>query len=157
MGIWVGTGARNTTIGGTTVADRNVIAYNFNHGIGISSSGTGTQILGNYIGVDASGLNDAGNRWYGIELRNAPGVTIGGTTAEARNVIAGNSGISINGTDPQTRSSKATISVVDHTGLKTLPASEMGVFIGDGDLIGVAGEDSPRNITVAAASLGQGM
>ncbi len=92
------------TIGGTTVADRNVISGNASAGIVINGAGaTGNQVLGNYIGLDAGGALDRGNTGdgEGIEIELADGNTIGGTSADARNVISGNAsdGIEIDGSD----------------------------------------------------------
>ena len=50
-------------------------------------------ISGNFIGTDATGLVDRGNRNSGIESQansNSDGNTIGGTTPAARNLISGN-------------------------------------------------------------------
>lgn len=86
----------NNTIGGTTAGTRNVISGN-NLGIGIFSvhadqPATGNVIAGNLIGTDVSGVHALGNN-AGINLgRNANGNVIGGTTAQARNVISGNAG-----------------------------------------------------------------
>lgn len=156
-GVWVGSGSINTTIGGATTADRNVIAFNQGHGISLSSAGTGSQILGNYIGVDASGLIDAGNLWAGIEVRNTPGVLIGDTSEGARNIIAGNgTGISFHGAGSINGNVRGNYIGLDRTGLVSLPGSEYGIYIGDGDFVGVAVEDSARNITVGGNVAGAG-
>ena len=47
-------------------------------------------IAGNTIGLDATGTNSVGISGGGIILSNSNGVTIGGTTAAARNIISGN-------------------------------------------------------------------
>jgi uncharacterized repeat protein (TIGR01451 family) len=107
--------ASNNTVGGAVEGARNVISGNGSNGLVIASTGTSTAnnvVQGNYIGTDASGLvavpnssnpppslEDAAVRIFG----DAPGTIIGGTTPEARNIIAGNgaSGISIeHGTSP---------------------------------------------------------
>ena len=49
------------------------------------------QVLGNYIGTDVTGTVDLGNVFHGVVVKG-PYNTIGGTTPEARNVIAGNDG-----------------------------------------------------------------
>ncbi|MBL8113454.1 MAG: IPT/TIG domain-containing protein [Acidobacteria bacterium] len=89
------------TIGGLTAAERNVISGNANYGILVFSmtimSGT---IRGNYIGTNAAGTAAIPNAQGGVRVSNASSVTIGGTTAAARNVISGNSGsgVGIDGT-----------------------------------------------------------
>ena len=88
VGIYINGVPRNT-IGGTTPGARNVISDNQ---IGIyllGSTATGNQIQGNLIGLDATGKTPLGNH-IGIFLDAATHNTIGGTTAGARNVIAGN-------------------------------------------------------------------
>ncbi len=59
-----------------------------------TSLGLGDLIAGNVIGLDASGTKSLGN-FYGIFLNDAVGVTIGGTTPGARNVISGNLGAGV--------------------------------------------------------------
>jgi hypothetical protein len=91
----------NHTIGGTTQAARNVISGNTNHGIRITGAGaTGILVQGNYIGTDANGTLDRGNQGDGLHVEGVPGITIGGTVAEAGNVISGNAqnGITASGT-----------------------------------------------------------
>jgi uncharacterized repeat protein (TIGR01451 family) len=89
-GIRVGSGAGNNTIGGTAAGAGNVISGNGSGGLAISGSGSpGIEVLGNYIGTDISGKADLGNNGDGIFVSNAD-TTIGGTSAEARNVVSGN-------------------------------------------------------------------
>ncbi len=90
--------ADNSQIGGTTVEERNYISRNSFNGILLSQS-DGTTILGNYIGVDGTGLVDMGNGGNGIRVVTSVGVTIGGTTYASRNIISGNSdnGIALDG------------------------------------------------------------
>jgi uncharacterized repeat protein (TIGR01451 family) len=92
----------NATIGGSAVADRNVISGN-----GTSHSGGGidldtTEPLGtgpaaaviqaNFLGTDATGTQALGHQLNGILMSAAVTTTIGGTVLGARNVISGNSG-----------------------------------------------------------------
>ncbi|MGP0066264.1 MAG: NosD domain-containing protein [Isosphaeraceae bacterium] len=82
----------NNTIGGTTASARNVVSGN---GTGIVDDAGFNLILGNFIGTDISGQTAFGNG-DGIDLE-AGHDTIGGTAADARNVISGNrfTGLSI--------------------------------------------------------------
>lgn len=87
--------AGNNQIGGTTAAARNVISGQVNDGIVLSQNQTtNNRIQGNYLGTDGTGATADANR-SGISLTFAPSNTIGGTTAGARNVIAGNRGAGI--------------------------------------------------------------
>jgi hypothetical protein len=68
-------------IGGTTVADRNVISGNGDGikiapGAGIEPSNN--MVLGNYIGTNAAGTEARGNTAWGILILNSNGNTIGG-------------------------------------------------------------------------------
>jgi CSLREA domain-containing protein len=95
--------ASNNTVGGSTPAARNVISGNTEHGVvigvnvGLSPLGGQNSVRGNYIGTDAGGTADVGNR-RGVDI-TGPNNTIGGTSAADRNIISGNSesGVSIIG------------------------------------------------------------
>jgi hypothetical protein len=104
LGVLVDLGATNVRVGGITPATRNVISGNAGaqiaFGCASGSGGSGHLVQGNLIGPDATGAaappeNFAGtptgiNLCYGVS-----NVTVGGTTAAARNVISGNSGIGV--------------------------------------------------------------
>jgi subtilisin-like proprotein convertase family protein len=78
------------TVGGTTVSARNVISGHLNAGVGIFKNGTTDNLVqGNYIGTDVTGTFPIGNA-EGVVATDAPGNTIGGSSAGARNIIAGN-------------------------------------------------------------------
>ncbi len=85
--------APNNIIGGTGTGARNLISGNNVGGIYINSTtATGNQVQGNYIGTNVSGTVARGNSGPGVRIDNAPNNTIGGTIAGARNLISGNSG-----------------------------------------------------------------
>ena len=84
-------GTASNTIGGTSAADRNVIGGAYHGGIDLSGAGaTGNSIKGNYIGTNSAGDAAVPNE-TGISLGSSPSNTVGGTTAEERNLISGNS------------------------------------------------------------------
>ncbi len=96
-GIFIGSGAGGNTIGGTTSADRNVIAGNSDSGIALYSSDN--TITGNYIGTGPGGTGAMGNS-TGVSLGDdAQHNVIGGSGPGERNVISGNgwSGVNITG------------------------------------------------------------
>jgi len=82
-----------TTIGGTTSAARNLISANAGDGVKITTMSDTALVEGNYIGTDVTGAVQLANFGNGVEVNNlAQDVTIGGTTAAARNIISGNQG-----------------------------------------------------------------
>src|SRR5437763_7447727 len=100
--------ASSNTIGGTTAGAGNVISGNSNNGIFLLNTGNvnNNLIQGNLIGTNAAGTAALPNGNAGIVLGGSLGAltnnTIGGTTAAARNVISGNTGVGIaipNGAD----------------------------------------------------------
>jgi hypothetical protein len=87
-GIRIDTGSHDR-IGGVIGVERNVISGNRDDGIAILG-GSGHQILGNFIGTDATGTKALPND-YGIELFSGSYNTIGGgSDAGAGNLISGN-------------------------------------------------------------------
>ncbi|MFL5805964.1 MAG: beta strand repeat-containing protein [Roseiflexaceae bacterium] len=99
--VLVDTGTGNR-IGGTTAADRNVLAIgNALTAIELVGSSSGTTVQGNYIGVTAAGNalidNPPPSGSSGILISTASNV-IGGAAPGAGNIIGGtDSGIEING------------------------------------------------------------
>jgi hypothetical protein len=87
----------NSTIGGTTSADRNVISGNGAGGVSINNgysgfhsySPNGALIEGNFIGTDPTGQKAAPNQGNGVTIVN-PGSAIGWTDSGAGNTIAFN-------------------------------------------------------------------
>lgn len=118
IGILMLAGSKNR-IGGKSVKQRNVISGNLRYGIQIGRDPgdkfdnqnedpgkefcVGTEILGNYIGLDKSGTRSAPN---GVDFRSNKGAgiyvakfarasLIGGKIPSARNTISGNEGLGI--------------------------------------------------------------
>ena len=88
-GVQIISGSDNI-IGGTTAGAGNVISANF-IGVAIDNSDASSNLVqGNYIGTDSTGTVDLGNVRWGVLIVNGPSNVIGGTTAEARNIISGN-------------------------------------------------------------------
>ncbi len=87
----------STTVGGTSAGARNVISGNA--GVGVALSSSSNQVLNNYIGTNASGTGALGNSFNGVQISVGQSNFVGGTSAQARNIISGNSfsGVLING------------------------------------------------------------
>lgn len=80
----------NVVIGGTTPQARNVFSGNINSGLNFDDNSTDITILGNYMGLDASG-NIAKPNNVGLSLMDTSDVEVGNGSPAGRNVIAGNS------------------------------------------------------------------
>lgn len=83
-------GSAGTTPGGACTGQCNVISGG-DDAVRISGTGAaGNLVAGNFIGTFADGLNPNRNGSYGVHIVGASNNTIGGTGANARNVIAAN-------------------------------------------------------------------
>jgi hypothetical protein len=124
IGVLINDGATGNTIGST--AAHNVISGNTFHGIEISGAGTTANVvLGNYIGLDKSGLKPLGNGSNGVMVdTGASNDTVGGAAAGARNYIVanGNDGVQIDGTGTTGNSVLGNYIGMDTTG-KTIQAN----------------------------------
>ncbi len=85
----------DSTVGGPTPADRNIIADSghgggYNAGGGISFSGARDTIQNNFIGVDATGRRALGNNGNGIQDINGSDGLVSGNHKILNNVIAAN-------------------------------------------------------------------
>jgi len=92
-------GADSNIIGGDTAGAGNVISGNFD-GVSIQGPAGFNRVQGNLIGTNAAGAAPLGNAQHGVNMVGiVNGTLVGGTTAQARNVISGNDrrGINIEG------------------------------------------------------------
>jgi titin len=153
-GVGIEIAGLSNLIGGTLPAARNVISGNNNEGMRIS--GSLNLVEGNYIGTDESGMTSVPNGFGGVWLDGSGVVrntTIGGTTAEARNVISGNGfdGIRLQSQDSQFDVENTFVQGnyigTDALGTHALPNAGDGVidmggkrnFIGGGGTVNVCG------------------
>ncbi len=90
----------SVTIGGTVVADRNVIAASATDGLLITGlAASGSQVLNNLFGTDKSGTLDRGNNSSGVTINASAGsVQIGSTTAPNLVAFSGLRGIGASST-----------------------------------------------------------
>ena len=93
-GVYIADGASHNRIGGGTSGERNVISGNNQNGSGVLIRGAGTTynvVIGNYLGLAASGASSLSNRHNGVSIEaGASYNTVGGSAAGHRNVISGN-------------------------------------------------------------------
>jgi uncharacterized repeat protein (TIGR01451 family) len=119
-------------IGGTLSTDHNVISGNKGFGVDIKGGSAGTNLVeGNFIGTDLSGTKGLPNTGGGVQIENAPNNTVGGSVANARNVISGNSqlGIFISGLAATRNFVEQNFIGTDITGSKAVPNVAGGVEI----------------------------
>ena len=98
VGVFVTNGASGNTVGGTTVAARNVISGNADNGVWLDGAGTTLNVVaGNYIGLAASGLTPVGNTGHGVLLTGGAHHNRVGTDGDGLNDAAERNVISANG------------------------------------------------------------
>ncbi len=90
VGVAIAFGTTNTTVGGNTAADRNVIAGNDTEGIHLLDAGSNNRVIGNLIGLNAAGTAGLPNTFNGVLFEGASGNTVGGTGNGDGNRIAFN-------------------------------------------------------------------
>ena len=95
-GVAVSGGATNTTVGGDFGTLGNVISGNGQEGVALTAVGVGSSVLGNLIGLDATGTAGLPNHVAGVGVYEIS-LTVGvqthiGRHAATRNVISGNLG-----------------------------------------------------------------
>ncbi len=97
-GILETSGAGGNTIGGATVADRNILSGNTTFGFELR--GNNNTVEGNFIGVGADGQIAAANLVGGLIDAGGSNNLIGGTSASQANIIQNNTllGIQVDGT-----------------------------------------------------------
>jgi hypothetical protein len=139
-GVLIEFDADNNTVGGTQTGARNVISGNNLHGVQISQSPTGTEVLGNFIGTDKHGTAPLGNSFNGVVIGGS-GNTVGGTSAAARNVISANDreGLQIAGATATENRVQGNFIGTDVNGTADLGNRGQGVIVNagpDNNLIG---------------------
>jgi hypothetical protein len=128
-----------TRVGGLTPGERNVISGNINGVLVNASIGfSGVQILGNYIGLDATGNSPLGNS-HGVALSFGDDIVVAG------NVISGNSanGVLISGGNSRVEGNRIGVNAA-------------GDALGngrDGVSVGAAG---PVNVVIGGTAQGTG-
>ena len=114
--------ASGTTIGGTTVASRNVVSGNGGAGVDLVAA-SDTKILGNRIGTTASGTGALGNADSGVLIEaGSSNSQIGDGTAAGSNTIAfsGGDGVLVSGPSTGLRISRN--SIFSNGGLGIVPS-----------------------------------
>ncbi|MBI3866960.1 MAG: right-handed parallel beta-helix repeat-containing protein [Verrucomicrobia bacterium] len=137
------------TLGGATCAGRNLISGNGSHGVLITgSASTDNVLIGNWVGVDATGQAALGNAGDGVALVGASFNKLSGIAAE--NSIGLLSGNQLNGL----RIESGATNVVVNT-FMGLNGSYLGVIGNRGD--GVLIVNSPGNVMAFIRSSGNAL
>ena len=155
-GIRVRPGSSDTTIGGTTTADRNVISGNGADGIVVDGAAS-TTILGNLVGTDASGLAALPNAGSGVVVSGTgTNTTIG--APGGGNVFAANTldGVAVTGPDVADTLVRSNMVGVGADGSTALGNGRTGVAVrggADGTVVGgrAAGQG---NVVASNAAIG---
>jgi len=135
-------GGSDNTIGGVDPSDRNVVAGGLNNIVVNSVNATGNQIIGNYIGTDASGNTAIGNSSSGIAIASgASNNTVGGATAAHANVVVGQGLAGIRVSNAPTDNNTIQNNIIGFTADGTQqPGNNIGVLLNGGaDLTTVSG------------------
>ncbi len=88
-GIQIQNSSNTNRVGGLSAGDGNLISGNTNDGVSIVGQGA-NQVIGNRIGTNIAGTAAIPNGFSGVVLNSSVINIIGGTSAAARNLIAGN-------------------------------------------------------------------
>ncbi len=151
-GVSIAGGAAENVIGGTDDGDRNLIGGNGADGVSISyPATTGNRVLGNYIGVNASGTAPVANGGNGIAIEtDAHDNWIG--DQGVGNLISGNDGNGIELVYAVDNHVRGNYIGVDVSGTKSISNTNFGVHInsGQGNVIG----GSIRNVISGNGSHG---
>ncbi len=131
-GMTIFNGATFNTIGGTTLAARNVISGNY-IGVAIGNAGTsGNVVEGNLIGIGANGRMGLPNTYAGVVISGgAVNNLIGGTTPGAANFVSANVqyGVSISDVGTSGNTVEGNFIGTDSTGTNAL-GNGTGSFYG---------------------------
>jgi uncharacterized repeat protein (TIGR01451 family)/CSLREA domain-containing protein len=134
-------GAGNSTV-------RGLVINRFDSS-GIEISTNNNVIQGNFIGTNVAGTSAMGNSQSGILITGGSNNLIGGTSAEARNVISGNlnHGVLILGSTATGNQVKGNIIGLDFSGTNTVSNFSDGVsiFASPDNIVGGA-ESGARNV-----------
>ncbi len=154
-GVSVGGGALNTTIGGATVAHRNVISGNTYQGVSVTTDFT--NIWGNYIGTNAAGTAAVGNA-RGVWISAGDNNLVGGGDPLSGNLISGNTfrGVIINNAATNNTVSGNLIGT-DALSTGSIPNSGPGVLIGTNTTNNLIGGEAAGAGNVIANNTGAGV
>ena len=150
----------NNVIGGSSVAQRNILSGNNTHGLAISGTNAfNTRVLFNFIGTGPQGTNDVGNSQDGININGAPSTVIGEMSSYVPNVIAGNNGDGVELNGAATTGTTVLLNSIgtDLTGTLALGNSQIGVNVGNNARSNVVGSVGAENLIAFNGNIGVGI
>ena len=125
-------GAPDNTVTGNAQGSQVISGNNVGLVI-LGSTATLNQVQGNFIGTDLTGTLDLGNSQEGVRIENAPGNSIGGSTATDRNLISSNHwGVVITGPQALGNVVQGNFIGTEITGMESLGNELDGVLINQG-------------------------
>lgn len=83
-------GTNGVSVGGACTGDCNLLSGNDFHGIVLNTGSANARVVGNFIGLNRSGAASLLNNEDGVLIANSHNNTVGGSTPQERNYIAGN-------------------------------------------------------------------
>jgi titin len=145
----------NNTVGGQAPGARNLISGNLiNFGVSIIG-GSANLIQGNFIGTDVTGTAGLPNI-IGLIFSNSSNNTVGGTAAEARNVISGNGSGGVQITGGTGNTIQGNFIGTDANGTRALHGQE-GVALGIGASDNLIGGTAAGARNIISGNLGDGI
>jgi titin len=154
-------GARWNTIGGTNPGEGNLISGNLFSGVSIYGANTDSNyVFGNTIGTDVNGTSDLGNLLMGVFVGwEASNNTVGGATANHRNVISGNDedGVRLQNNSTTNNTVSGNYIGLSADGESTLGNTVDGVVILDGASNNIIGGTSPGEGNVISGNVWSGV
>lgn len=156
-GVNIAGGAHGNVIGGMNTAQRNVISGNvFSYGITVTETNSdGNEILGNYLGLDASGALSVSNGFSGVGVwGGAHGTVIG--ALGAGNVISGNGQYGIFVGDPGTTGTliQANYIGTDASSIRPVANAFGGIAVFNGANDATIGGTNSKNVISGNGTVG---
>jgi CSLREA domain-containing protein len=140
--------------GGATV--RGLVINRFG-GPGINFSGSGNTVAGNFIGTNAAGTSARANGGSGVFSNDQFGNLVGGSTADARNLISGNTGDGVTFAGGNSNSVQGNFIGTKADGTSALGNGANGVAFSAGSVFNSVGGTNAGEGNTIAFNVGDGV
>jgi hypothetical protein len=128
------------------VTVRGLVIRDYKYGI-LVSAGSGSVIIGTFIGTNVAGTATLGNSLYGVYVADSPNVRIGGESRPERNLIGSPFGISI--ADSDGARIQGDLIGVTASGGGMLPGILDGISVSDSENLLIGGDTAAKANTIA--------